>query len=84
MKNNLRFIVEKRGYKKRGFGYRKISIGDEWLELIHWITIFDDEISLQMYCYSVDDEKLYDTGVIEVTEDELEILINIIERNHHV
>lgn len=67
------------GYTKQNYGYVQVTI-----ENTHWVTLFEDN-SLQMYAYFTEDaecDKIYDTGIISVTESELKSLINILIGNH--
>jgi len=70
-------------YKKEGYGYKKVT-----KENTHWITFFtaNGKTSLQMYAYFTEDpemEKVYDTGIIRLTEDQLGIFINVLLENHN-
>lgn len=67
------------GYKAKGYGYVRKT-----LENTHWITLFKSG-GIQMYAYFTEDEdcdKIYDSGIIDVSEDELETLIKVLIRNH--
>lgn len=71
-------IALSNGYVKKGYGYTKVT-----KENTHWITFFDN--SLQMYAYFSEDEdfdKIYDTGIVKVSDSELETLIKIFTKNH--
>jgi hypothetical protein len=84
MKNKVD-IITSNGYKKEGYGthsfvkYKKVTENNT-----HWITLLDND-SLQMYAYFTEDsecEKEYDTGIVNVSGDELEILIKVLVNNH--
>lgn len=78
MKNKVD-IITSNGYKEEGYGYKKVTENNT-----HWITLFDND-SLQMYAYFTEDsecEKEYDTGIVNVSSDELEILIKVLVSNH--
>lgn len=50
------------GYKKRGYGYKKVTEN-----VTHWITLFENN-SFQMYAYENEDvrmENVYSTGIIK-------------------
>jgi hypothetical protein len=71
-------VVISNGYIQEGYGYKKVTKKNT-----HWITLFGD--NLQMYAYYTGDsecEKIYDTGIIEVSVDELQILIKVLNYNH--
>jgi hypothetical protein len=71
-------IALSNGYVKKGYGYTKVT-----KENTHWITFFDN--SLQMYGYFTEDEdfdKVYDTGIVNVSDSELETLIKIFTTNY--
>lgn len=72
--NLLLGVVVSNGYEKDHYGYKKTT-----KENIHWITMFDNG-QIQMYAYWIEDtecEKIYDTGLVNVTEDELQTLIKV-------
>ena len=78
MKNKVD-IITSNGYKEESYGYKKVTENNT-----HWITLFDND-SLQMYAYFTEDsdgEKEYDTGIVNVSGDELETLIKILVSNH--
>ena len=64
------------GYIKEGYGYRK-----ETRNNTHWITKFPGR-KVQMYAYYGDREKIYDTGIISVNPEQLEMFINVLITNH--
>jgi len=71
-------IITSNGYKKQGYGYKKVTDDNT-----HWITLYGDLI--QMYAYFTEDEereKVYDTGMVKVSNNELETLINVLVNNH--
>lgn len=73
-------VIVSNGYIQKGYRYKKVTKNNT-----HWITLFIDK-SLQMYAYFSEDpelEKIYDTGIIEVSKEELETLINILIKNHN-
>ena len=80
----LKDTILRNGYIKKGFGYYKeTNVGDKDGECIvsHWITLFKDEKELQMYSYYKEDpecDKEYDTGIVEVNESQLQVLIDIL------
>ena len=66
-------IVDLNGYTKHFYGYRKVTEAHT-----HWITIF--EKTMQMYGYENDDadmEKVYDTGIINIGNRQLQHFINV-------
>jgi hypothetical protein len=72
-------IVLKAGYVKSGFGYKK-----QTEENTHWITLFENG-KIQMYAFFSEDEecdKIYDTGIIEIFSDYLQVFIEVLIRNH--
>lgn len=72
-------IIDKNGYVESGYGYKRVSE-----TYTHWITLFSSG-GLQMYSYFTEDpegEKEYDTGIITVSEDELQTLIKIFKKNY--
>jgi hypothetical protein len=76
--NNVLGVIISNGYIQEGYGYKKVTE-----ENTHWITLFGD--NLQMYAYFTEDnecEKIYDTGIIEVSVDELQTLIRVLNHNH--
>lgn len=76
--NNMLEAIVSNGYVQVGYGYKKVTE-----ENTHWITLFDN--NLQMYAYFTEDsefDKIYDTGIIEVSVDELKTLIKILNYNH--
>jgi hypothetical protein len=78
MKNKVD-IITSNGYEKERNGYKRVTENNT-----HWITLFSDN-SLQMYAYFTEDsdrEKEYDTGIVNVSGDELETLIKILVSNH--
>ena len=83
----LKDTILKNGYVKKGYGYYKeTNVGDKDWECIvsHWVTVFGDkdcEVDLQMYSYVKEDpdsEKRYDTGIVEVNESQLQVLIDVL------
>ena len=73
-------IILANNYIKEGYGYKRKGI-----ECIHWITLFKSG-NIQMYAYLKNDEtfnKIYDTGVIDITTEQLQILIDIVINNHN-
>lgn len=80
MKDKIK-IATSNDYVKEGYGYKKITKDNT-----HWITFFEKDNTLQMYAYFTEDnefEKIYDTGIIKVSEQELQTLINILNTNHN-
>lgn len=74
-KNHLEIVLEN-GYVQSGYGYRKI-IGS----IHHWITFYPPKI--QMYAYdpeNPEDEKEYDSGLVELSEENLETFIKIFNK----
>lgn len=71
-------IALSNGYVAKGFGYVK-NIDD----VMHWITFFESG-KVQLYAYYSFDvnEEVYNTGVIETSEEELKTLITIFNRNN--
>ena len=72
-------IIDSNGYTEQGYGYKKVTE-----ENTHWITLFDDK--LQMYAYFTEDEDfdtIYDTGIVKVSAEELNILIKVLNSNHN-
>lgn len=72
-------LAIKMGYVPSGAGLKK-----ETNETTHWITLFDD--CLQMYGYESgwdEYESCYDTGIIKITSNQLETLIEIFTTNHN-
>lgn len=70
-------LLLKNGYIQKGYGYRKVSIVDDVVEIYNWVTIFENK--LQMYAYMDGiEEKEYDTNIIEPTVEELQTLINLL------
>lgn len=79
MENELEVVVISNGYTKMGFGYKKVARYNT-----HWITLFEDR--LQMYAYhndDVNDEKVYDTGIISIGPTNLGRLISIFLNSHN-
>ncbi len=67
------------GYIKKDYGYVKLTE-----ENTHWITLFKSE-RLQMYAYFTEDEdfdKIYDTGILDISSEKLRTLIQIFNSNH--
>jgi hypothetical protein len=81
-KNKLRTLVGlliEKGYKGKDYGYWKKTKNN-----VHWVTLFDN-FQIQMYSYSKTDQelnKIYDTGMVTVTDKMLEVLIGVFIRNH--
>lgn len=76
MKKSYPQVVFENGYVQSGYGYRKI-IGT----IHHWITFYPPKI--QMYAYDPekpDNEKEYDTGLVELSEENLEMFIKIFNK----
>ncbi len=76
--NNVLCVIVSNGYVQDGYGYKKVTA-----ENTHWIILFGD--NLQMYAYFTEDrecEKIYDTGIIEVSVEEMEVLIKVLNHNH--
>lgn len=74
MENPYFKIVTQNGYKKQEYGYKKV-IGS----ICHWVSLYDTQI--QMYAYHKDDvdlEKVYDTGLLTVSQDDFKSLIRIL------
>lgn len=72
-------LVQKLGYVPSGHGFKKLTEN-----YTHWITFYDDV--LQMYGYfseDVDFNKEYDTGMVTITSNQLEQLIEIFTTNHN-
>jgi hypothetical protein len=87
MKNKVD-IITSNGYKKEGYGLLDAALISKYKKVTenntHWITLLDND-SLQMYAYFTEDsecEKEYDTGIVNVSGDELEILIKVLVNNH--
>lgn len=79
MKIDLIAIAERNGYEQCNRGYKKKTEDNT-----HWITFFNGD-ELQMYAYFTLDEeceKIYDTGIIQVSKSELQTLIEILNNNH--
>lgn len=77
MSNPYYDIVIQNGYKKHGYGYKKV-IGST----CHWVSLYDTQ--LQMYAYDQDDvdlEKVYDTGPLTVSQEDFKSLIRILTTN---
>jgi hypothetical protein len=80
--NTLDLLMKANGYWKMQVGYRKI-VG----EYEHFVTpISDSKYQIWGYCdeyrYDMYDEKAYDTGIVTLTIDQLEMLITIFLRDH--
>ncbi len=78
-KINMIDIILNNGYVESGNGYKRVSEA-----YTHWITLFANG-ALQMYSYFREDpegDKEYDTGIIYVSIDELQTLINIFKNNY--
>lgn len=72
-------IVSGGGYDRQQYGYVRVTSHN-----LHWITLFEDG-TLQMYAYLIGDaecKKIYDTGIISVSDAELQTLINVVIQNH--
>ena len=68
------------GYEQVDYGFLKRTETAH-----HWITIFPGEKRLQMYGYTSEfpeEDLTYNTGIIEVTPGELNLLISIFTTNH--
>jgi len=68
------------GYKPKGYGHVRLSN-----TITHWITFFENN-QIQMYAYLTDDdtfEKVYDTGVISVTPQQLLSLMLVFSKSHN-
>lgn len=73
-------LLTKNGYSKVGYGYKKLTDSGFGFEIANWVTIFSSG-DVQMYGYNDSDpegEKDYDTGIVKVTEDQLQTLIDIL------
>ena len=73
-------VIVSNGFIQEGYGYKKVTKYNT-----HWITLFIDKSKLQMYAYFSEDpelEKIYDTGIIEVSKEELETLISVLIKSH--
>ena len=78
MENSILDVINSNGYTKHFYGYRKIT--DNY---VHWITLYSEAI--QMYGYlniEEDADKSYDTGIINVDNEQLKQLINIWSLNY--
>jgi hypothetical protein len=67
-------IIIANGYLPEGYGFKKVTG-----EYTHWITTFAEN-EVQLYNYLTTDkdfESTYNTGVITVTEAQLDILIKL-------
>jgi hypothetical protein len=77
-------IIE-RGYSKPEGAYGNRLRTENYT---HWITIYGDDDMVQMYAYLTshefyDDEKyIYDTGIVKVNDAELQVLIDVLVKNH--
>lgn len=72
-------VVLSNEYEKKGYGFKK-----ETENVTHWITLFGDG-QFQMYAYNTGDpdlEKVYDTGVINSSEKQLQMFIDVLLKNH--
>lgn len=76
-------LIDKNGYTKGFFGYKK-----ETKNYTHWISVHDN--SLQMFGYNTkeldshifDTDKIYDTGIINVDDVQLQCLIDLWVTNY--
>ena len=69
-------IVIKNGYTKLEYGWRKTITVDDCV-IDNYITFFgDNRVQLFAYYSNNDEEKLYDTSIVEMTPEILQIFIN--------
>ena len=77
----MRKILENAGYIGEGYGYSKQT--DNGIKTTHWVTLFGTG-GLQMYAYNTHDpemEKVYDTGFINCTPEQLQALITVLNQH---
>lgn len=89
MKKKFENALRAAGYRASGYGFMKDTVeyfgaGDRFVTR-HWVTLFDKEepLKLQMYAYNADEgiddlDKLYDTGTVAMSVDQLNIFIQVL------
>lgn len=78
--NGILETIRDGGYQEKLNGFVKVTENNT-----HWITLFEDSQTLQMYAYFSEDpefDSIYDTGIIDVTFEELNVLISIFTTSH--
>lgn len=88
MKKKFENALRSAGYRAKGYGFMKDTVyyleTDRYVRR-HWVTLFDGgkAIRLQMYAYDMEEgledlDKVYDTGNVEMSIDQLNIFIQVL------
>jgi len=77
--NKLISLLRKESYEKSDFGFKRISQDGD---VTHCLTILSDEVQLYGYWRDTEEDSYYDTGIIKVSNWEIEMLIKIFKRKY--
>lgn len=70
-------IVLKNGFQKLEYGFKKVT-SNEVSSIEHFITLYPpNKVQLFAFCGD-EDEKIYDTSIVEMTPDILQTFISVL------